>query len=1728
MFSPLLRRLGLLPRLVLLLLGLAAARPALASHLLGGEMTYKYLDSNGPTSAPLRYQITLFVYNNCGNGAIKDHAVIFVYDQSTGAKIPLTTTNYPTPNSSPIVSGGMNVLEQPRIPCKTPYVPVNCTVGTYSTYLKQTFIATVNLPNTTDGFYAAWTDNARTAGILNLVNPGGQNMTLYCTMAPPSLPNSSPVFINDAVANICVNDTTYILNNAVDADGDQLVYSFGTPYGDALTSNTFNLPPGPIPYVGGYAQYAPLGLPANYPNNYADVNTSTGLSKYRSAAALGSYYTVAVDVSEYRLINNRRVLIGTTRRDLQLVVTNCPNTTAPVGPTSLGTLRNYSIEAGSSLTIPMTATQADNHPLLMTVNSVLLDSTGSFNATFNGHLGVLTPGNPAGVATAGGAAGNITTSFVYNSKCSEARSTPYDVVVLVEDRGCAGKTASDVLRITVTKPTGRTAVAGNQTVCGVPSQQTYTASGGTAPQTSWRLASGGTIVGSATANPVTINWTTAGTHTLWARGVSQYGCLTDSVAIQVSVGQAPTLNVTGNTTICQGGSTTLSIASGATSYTVTGGGNTVTGPGPFTLSPTATTTYTITAVTAGTTCGATSQVTVTVNPLPAATTGGAKTICAGGSATLGDAAVSGNTYSWSPATGLSSATAANPTVTLTNTTGTPLTQTYTLTETNSATGCVGTSTVTVTVNPPLAAPVGNSATICSGGSTQIGAAAVSGNTYSWSPATGLSSATVANPTVTLTNTTGAPTTQTYTLTVTDATGCTGTGSVTITVSPVPVATAGTAAAFCSGGSATLGGAAVSGLSYSWSPATGLSSASVANPTVTLTNTTGAPVTQTYTLTVTNAAGCTGTSTVAVTVNPIPVAVPGAAVAFCSGGSATLGAASVAGLTYSWSPATGLSDPTIANPTVTLTNTTNTPSTQTYTLTVTGAGNCTSTGTVAVTVNPLPTAVPGAAVAFCSGGSATLGSAPVSGLTYSWSPATGLSSASVANPTVTLTNTTTAATTQTYTLTVTSAAGCTSTGTVVVTVNPLPTAVPGAAVAFCSGGSATLGGAAVTGTTYSWSPATGLSSASAANPTVTLTNTTGAPVTQTYTLTVTNATGCTSTGTVVVTVNPLPVALPGAAVAICSGGSATLGAAPVSGLTYSWSPSTGLSSASVANPTVTLTNTTTAATTQIYTLTVTSAAGCTSIGTVAVTVTPLPVANAGAAVTICSGNTTQLGAAPVSGLTYSWSPSTGLSNSVAANPTVTLTNVSPTGTAITPTYTLTVTNAATGCVSTATVVVTVNAEILPGTIGPNQTVCASSTPVPLASTTAPSGGYGTYTYQWESSPDNLTWTTVAGATAATYAPGPLVATIYYRRRINSGSCAEQISNAVKLELQPQLLTAVTLATPATQCAGTSLVFTPVASNAGPAPTFRWYVNNTLVASSSTYTSSTLSNGDVVRVEVVPTAGFCATSLAVASVTINLTPVSIPTVAIGARTPLPACSSTAIVFAVDSIGRPGPSLTYQWQVDGVSVSGATSPTFTSSTLRDGQVVTLVVTTPSACGTLTATSNPVRATIIQNVDVEAGPDKTIVEGDAVELEGTANGTYPVIWTPTQTLTFPVNQLRPLAAPTVTTTYTLSAKVGDCTDESKVTVTVLPRVRIPSAFSPNGDGLDDTWEIDRIAEYPNSRVIIFNRWGNKLFETTGYRRGNEWDGTIKGQPAPLGTYYYVITLGNGKSYTGPLTIVY
>ena len=118
-----------------------------------------------------------------------------------------------------------------------------------------------------------------------------------------------------------------------------------------------------------------------------------------------------------------------------------------------------------------------------------------------------------------------------------------------------------------------------------------------------------------------------------------------------------------------------------------------------------------------------------------------------------------------------------------------------------------------------------------------------------------------------------------------------------------------------------------------------------------------------------------------------------------------------------------------------------------------------------------------------------------------------------------------------------------------------------------------------------------------------------------------------------------------------------------------------------------------------------------------------------------------------------------------------------------------------------VTITVTPALVAGTIGSDQTLCAGVTPAALTSTAAASGGTGTIAYQWESSADNATWTTIAGATSPDYAPGVLAATTYFRRRATSGPCGPVYSPSVVLTVLPAL-TAGSIAANQTVCAGTA--------------------------------------------------------------------------------------------------------------------------------------------------------------------------------------------------------------------------------------------------------------------------------------------------------------------------------------
>ena len=318
----------------------------------------------------------------------------------------------------------------------------------------------------------------------------------------------------------------------------------------------------------------------------------------------------------------------------------------------------------------------------------------------------------------------------------------------------------------------------------------------------------------------------------------------------------------------------------------------------------------------------------------------------------------------------------------------------------------------------------------------------------------------------------------------------------------------------------------------------------------------------------NSCGMSDTSTMVITVITALVAYTGPDTSICTGGAVTLNAGG--GSHYSWSPTTGLSCTNCSNPVANPTVTTD------YIVTV-NSGTCTSdSDTIQVIVNPLPTANAGANVTICSGDSVKLNAS--GGISYNWSPATGLSDPNIANP-VASPNTTT-----TYIVNVTDISGCMNEDSIVVNISNALVANAGTDTSMCEGDVVTL--IASGGSSYFWSPSTGLSCTDCPNPMA------SPSVTTNYEVTVSSGTCTAATDMVQITVNS-PNAGAGPDVTICSGNSTTLNAS--GGISYSWSPTTGLSDPDIADPEAYPTSTT------AYVVDVTDAYGCVARATVTVTV-----------------------------------------------------------------------------------------------------------------------------------------------------------------------------------------------------------------------------------------------------------------------------------------------------------------------------------------------------------------------------------------------------------------------------------------------------------------------------------------------------------------------------------------------
>lgn len=113
------------------------------------------------------------------------------------------------------------------------------------------------------------------------------------------------------------------------------------------------------------------------------------------------------------------------------------------------------------------------------------------------------------------------------------------------------------------------------------------------------------------------------------------------------------------------------------------------------------------------------------------------------------------------------------------------------------------------------------------------------------------------------------------------------------------------------------------------------------------------------------------------------------------------------------------------------------------------------------------------------------------------------------------------------------------------------------------------------------------------------------------------------------------------------------------------------------------------------------------------------------------------------------------------------------------------------------------------------------------------------------------------------------------------------------------------------------------------------------------------------------------------------------------------------------------------------------------------------------------------------------------------------------------------PEAAPSITTIYSAEALVGDCLVSDEVTVSINQAIDVLNTFTPNGDGVNDTWSINRIENFDSALITVFDRWGQEVYKTIGY--ATPWDGTNEGKKLPTGTYYYVIELNSLEVVSDP-----
>lgn len=399
---------------------------------------------------------------------------------------------------------------------------------------------------------------------------------------------------------------------------------------------------------------------------------------------------------------------------------------------------------------------------------------------------------------------------------------------------------------------------------------------------------------------------------------------------------------------------------------------------------------------------------------------------------------------------------------------------------------------------------------------------------------------------------------------------------------------------------------------------------------------------------------------------------------------------------------------------------------------------------------------------------------------------------------------------------------------------------------------------------------------------------------------------------------------------------------------------------------------------------------------------------------------------------------------------------------------------------------------------SETLCAGTSITDFKLAAGVSSGFSNPDYQWQVNFNGQGWENIAGATSMASIVHPSAAGIYQYRlsvgEVGASAACRVVSGLVTVTLKnPPVILAINSG-PA--CIGGSVSLGGVIA---PLGVYHWTGPNGFASDELTpvLTNLTVADAGVYTLKLTTPEGCVAT----ASTTVAVNAAPVITVSSDAE----LCAGTSTTLHASG------GQSYLW-----SPSTGLSDHTIADPVASPLVTTVYTVTVKNDGLLCTSSGTVTVKVLDAVTANAGPDKTTVKGNTVQLEGTVSGgNIRYYWTPVDYLN-DASLLNPVVTPDKTTTYTLHAvsDAGCIGAEDEMTVTVNEKIVIPNTFSPNGDGINDVWNIAGLDTYAKAAVTIFNRYGSQVYKSTGY--ASPWDGTNNGGQLPVGTYYYLIDLKN------------